>query len=255
MKHSTIRPGLLVSLKTSINGGIKYSKTVIDRKTRNEDGSETETWETERVTEDADEYARMQKARTLAAGTIRRVAKTTAFGLLAPEADSDLLDAAIVKAREITSAANAAAQYSRLSVYVLVGKVASDDVEAQRAINSELRDLMALMERGISEVDVKKIRDAADKAREIGAMLSPEAAGRVQVAVDAAREVAKRIVKAGQNAAQEIDKSTLRRIAEMRFSFLDTEEAQDVGQVAASTGRELDFGDGEASASSTTGAL
>ena len=48
---------------------------------------------------------------------------------------------------------------------------------------------MGQMEQGLQNLDVKSIRDAASKAKSIGQMLAPEAAVRIQLAIDAARDV------------------------------------------------------------------
>lgn len=119
---------------------------------------------------------------------------------------------------------NSVARLTRVSVYVMVGRIAADDVEAVRAINSEVRDLLADMEMGIRDLDVARIRKAADKAKEVGSMLSPDAMARIQIAIDVARSTARKIVKAGEQAAEEVDRSVLRRIAEQRTAFLDMDE-------------------------------
>ena len=71
---------------------------------------------------------------------------------------------------------NRTATLSRVSVYAMIGRVAADDVEAVKAINSEVSDLLGQMQEGLKNLDVKSIRDAATKAKQIGQMLSPTAA-------------------------------------------------------------------------------
>jgi len=100
--------------------------------------------------------------------------------------------------------------------------------EAVKAINSEVRELIDTMQTGVSNMDVTTIRNAANKAREIGNMLTPEAQVRIQFAIDAARQVAKTIVKAGEAASLEVDKIAIRKIAEQRTAFLDFSEQAEV---------------------------
>ncbi len=103
----------------------------------------------------------------------------------------------------------------------MIGRVASDDAEAVKAINAEIRELIGNMETGIRKVDVSAIRDAATKARDLGQMLTPDAAARVNVAIEAARKIATAFVKAGDTAATEIDSRVLQTLAEARTAFLD----------------------------------
>lgn len=174
-----------------------------------------------RTITDPEEHEKAIKARSEAARKIRSVCTKSAFGLLCPEIEAPALDRAIKEARAIAEAFNETATLSRVTVYVMTGKIAADDVEAVKAINGEVRDLMDMMQDGIKRLDVKAIRDAADRAKEIGSMLPPDAQVRAQMAIDVARQVAKNIVKAGEASAKEVDEVALRKITEMRTAFLD----------------------------------
>lgn len=224
MKHSTIRPGLLVSLKTSVIGNVRYQR----RDIISEAGHAK--WETDRLIADPVEHEAAAKARGAARSLISKVCIASAFGLLCPEADADKLEQAIKEARKVADAFNETAALSRVNVYVITGKVASDDVEAAKSITSEVRDLLETMEEGLKNLDVKKIRQATYDAKRVGNMLTPEAAGRVQLAIDAARSSARQIVKAGEQAAAEVDLSTIRRLQEVRTSFLDLDEVKEVAR-------------------------
>lgn len=228
MKTSTLRPGLLVSLKTSITGNVAYTKEIIDADHLIENGAKVAEWQTRRVIADPDEYENSRKARSKAAGLIRACCTQSAFGLLCPESAKDALDKATKRAREIAEEFNEGAALTQVYVYIIVGRIAPDDVEAVKAINSEVRELLEEMERGLRNFDVKLIRENASKAREIGAMLSPDSAARVQIAVEAARTAAKRIVQAGDTAAKELDTAAIRAITESRTAFLDLDGASDV---------------------------
>lgn len=224
----TLRPGFLISLKTSVRGNVKYDKRNIEAETVTEDGEEVVQWETKRTIADAKEFKAASEARSKARSIISSVCVNSAFGLLAPEAAHEELEKSIADARKVADAFNATAKLTRVSIYIMVGKVASDDVEAVRAINSEVSDLLADMERGLRNMDVKVIREAASKAKSVGQMLSPEAAARVQMAVEAARSSARKIVQAGEQAAAEIDLRAIRTVTESRSMFLDLGESKEI---------------------------
>jgi hypothetical protein len=225
---STLRPGYLVSLKTSVRGNVHYARTDLGSE---QDGSAAiDKWTTKRTIDDPVEHERAGKARSKAASVIRSVCKQSAFGLLCPEVDSDKLEAATAEARKIIDDFNDTAQLSRISIYVLTGRVMPDDVEAVRAINSEIRELMAEMSGGIENGDVAAIREAASKVKGIGEMLSTDAQTKVEMAVKAARETATKIRKATDDGETtlKVDTSAVRRINELRTAFLDLDDAATV---------------------------
>lgn len=230
---STLRPGLLVSLKTSCRGNVHYDKVDLVAEHETTDGAALAKWETTRTIADPAEFAGAKKAQTKASNIIRSICTFSAFGLLCPEADADRLDEAIREARFVVDQFNRTAALTRVSVYVIAGKIAQDDVEAVRAINSEVRELMDSMAAGIGKLDVKAIRDAASKAKQLGGMLSPEAEARVRIAIDTARDAAKQIVKAGEAAAIEMDTRAIRKITEQRTAFLDMSEQAKVARPKA----------------------
>jgi hypothetical protein len=240
LNTTTLRPGLLVSLKTTLTGNVSYRKETIDPDHLTSDGERRAKWETERTVKDAAEHERGTKARSEAASLIRAVCARSAFGLLCPESAAAELDGAIRKARTIADAFNQGAQLSRLGVYVITGRIAPDDVEAVKAINSEVRELMTDMEAGLANLDVEAIREAANKAKQLGAMLTDEAAARIQTAIDAARSAARRIVKAGEAAACEVDRAALAKVQNARTAFLDLDGGQEM-QAPAAPSRALDL--------------
>jgi hypothetical protein len=227
---STLRPGLLVSLKTSTRGNVAYDKRDIEADHLNKKGERVAKWETTRQIADPEEFARAAEVRSKACSLIRGVCSWSAFGLLCPEADGEELDKAIAAATELTAQFNRTAKITRVSVNVLKGRIAPDDVEAVKAINSEIRDLMSEMETGLQNLDVKQVRAAAQKAKGIGNMLTPNAQARIQIAIDLARKSAIAIVKAGETAAQEIDRATIRKIKEQRTAFLELDEPQEIAK-------------------------
>lgn len=240
MNVSTIRPGLLVSLKSSLSGNVSYVTRDIDPDHLEGDGSRMAKWETARRIQDAAEHEEAVKVRGKARSLVTAICAPSSFGLLCPEADRDRLMSAVDDARTAIDLFNRRAVLSRVSLFVIVGRVAADDVEAVRAINGEVSDLMDAMERGLKDLDVEAVRQAANKARAISSMLSPAAAERAQAAIDVARSAARRIVKAGEAAAIEIDAATLRTIRESRAAFLDLDDVAEM-QEPETSGRALDL--------------
>ena len=230
---TTLRPGLLVSLKTSTRGNVAYDKKDIERDHLNKKGERIAKWETTRQIADPEEFARSQEVRAKVYSVIRSVCIWSAFGLLCPEADAEQLDAAVKEARAMVRAFNDDAKITRLGVNVLTGRIAPDDVEAVKAINSEVRDLMADMETGLKNLDVKAIRAAAQRAKGIGNMLTPNAQARIQVAIELARKSASQIVKAGERAEVEVDRATIRKIKEQRIAFLELDEPEEIAKPQA----------------------
>jgi len=226
-QFETLRPGFLISLKTSVRGNVQYAKRDLTQETT-EDGKAVAEWETKRTIADPVEFKAAGEARSKARSIINSVCVQSAFGLLCPEKAQEELDRAVKDAHKVVDAFNRTATLTRVGVYVMVGKIASDDVEAVKAINSEVSDLLGQMEQGLRNLDVKSIRDAANKAKSIGQMLAPDAAVRIQMAIDAARDAARKMVKAGEQAAVEIDMRAVRTVTDMRTAFLDLDEAKEV---------------------------
>lgn len=238
IQTDTLRPGRLVSLKTSTRGNVTYVKSEIEQETT-EAGTSKKKWETTRTIVDAVEHEAAEKTRSQAWRAVASVCVKTAFGLLCPEANIEGLDKAVVEARKLVDAFNATASLSRVSIFVITGKVSPDDVEALKAINSEVRDLMEDMQRGMRELDVKAVREAATKAKEVGGMLSADYEAKVQIAVEAARSVAKKIVADGKDQST-VDQFAINKITEMRTAFLDLDDSKEV-QAPAHKGRSLDL--------------
>jgi len=240
IKTSTLRPGLLVSLRTILSGNVSYQTQTIEAEHATDDGQRRAKWETLKTVTDPEEHEAGKVARGKARSAVSRVCSWSAFGLLCPEANAAELEAAIADARKTADAFNEGAKVTRLSVYVLTGRIAADDVEAAKAINSEVRELLDTMARGVSGLDPEAIREAANRARGLGQMLNPETEARLRVAIEAARNVARQIVKAGESAAIEVDRLALRKIAESRTAFLDLSDADEIAAPVAS-GRAVDL--------------
>jgi len=240
MRKSTLRPGLLVSLKTSIHGNVAYRVNEIEEDHLDADGVRRATWQTERTIRDPEEHEEAIKIRTRCRSLVTGVCSVSSFGLLCPEAWEGRLADAVEEAQELVAEFNARASLTRISVYVLVGRIAESDSEAVRAINSDIRELLDTMEGGLRSLDVKSVREAATRARSLGAMLSEDASEQVQDAIQMARRAARAIVKAGEEGEVEISREALDTLARARTSFLDLDDAREVA-VPATVGRGIDL--------------
>ena len=220
---STLRPGLLVSLKTSVRGNVSYQKVDLENETVA--GTSITRWETTRKIADAAEQERAIKVRSKASNLVKGVCARTSFGLLCPEDDQWKLEDAIVAAQTLVREFNSTAVYNRIDVYTIVGRIIPNDGEAVRAINSEIRELIDGMERGISARDIAVIRGAAAAAKNVGKMLSPAAQARFQEAIDSARAIANTLKQRAVEAVVEIDQQQLAALKRARTEFLDLEAA------------------------------
>jgi hypothetical protein len=227
-------------MSTSIKGNCRYISETIENAHIGDQGEERARWETTRVIADPDEHDEAMKIRGKARGLIVAQCLPSAFGLLCPESKLDELLAAINEARILVDKFNADARLTRVAFNVIYGRIEQDDVQAVRAISAELRNLMEEMQAGLANLDVKAVRDAAAKARGISGMLAPEAKTRLEVAIVAARESAKKIVKAGEVIGLEIDRDAIEKIDQARVSFLDLEDAREVATPAVD-GRNIDL--------------
>ena len=239
-KVSTLRPGYMVALSTKLRGNVTYQTRVIEDEHRTENGEAEALWETKRIKQDADEDERAKKARSAARQAVVRPCAPSEFGLLCPENRLADLEAGIKLGQRIVDDFNASAKFTRLGFYVMLGRVAEDDAKAVKAINFEVRELLDAMNEGIRTVDVKAIRFAADKAKDLSAMLSPSANEAVQNAVKIARAEAVKIVRAGETAAAVIDQAALARLTETKLAFLDLEDGEEV-KAPEATGLSLDL--------------
>ena len=209
-------------------------------------GARVARWETAREIPDPAEFERAIVARSAARGLIVKECCSSSFGLLCPMANEGALFDAIEGARRIADEFNSGAALSRIGVYALVGRVASDDLEAARAIGAEVRELLEAMRAGIAAADPEAIRAAAAKAKAIGGMLSADVAGQVSAAIkearSAAREIVRRVEKAGETAAAVVAECNTGAIDAARFAFLDLDDGgdRDVSSVTVG-GRGIDL--------------
>jgi len=217
----TIRPGVLVSVKTSHAGNRSYQKKEIERPHRTDDGVERSRWDTVRIVFDPDEAKEASQVASRARYLITRLCADTAHGPLCPMDRREELYEAIKEARELVEKFNETSVFSRVEVNVICGEIVADDVMAARALFSETEKFMTQMQEGLEQLDVKKVRAACNKLLDVGQMLSPEASTTAALAVNTARAACRKIVAAGEQAAIEIDQKAIETIGLARNSFLD----------------------------------
>ena len=240
MKKSTLKPGLLVSLKTSLSGNVSYRVRDVEEAHTTTGGAMRAVWETERTTLDPAEHEEAIKVRSRCRSLITGVCSASSFGLLCPEDKEEALSAALDEAVGLADEFNRRAALTRIGVFVLVGRIAADDAEAVRAIGTEVRELIETMEQGLTRLDVETVRGAATKAKQLGAMLDEGANERLQEAISVARTACRAIVRAGEQGAAEVDRAVLDRMAQARTAFLDLEEGEEV-LAPTTVGRGIDL--------------
>lgn len=233
MKTALIRPGILVSLKTVVSGGISYRKAdlALDELdvAQQEAGVGVKRWQTTRTIVDEAEHERASKTRSAAATAVRSQCARTSFGLLCPAGREEKLDEALTQARAMADEHNASAKHTFVQVYVLKGRIASTDEEAARAIASEVQSMLDEMNAGIDKLDPSAIRQAAARARQMSAMLADDQGAKVNAAIEAARtaarEIVKRVEKGGEMAAVVLSELDRGAIQSARMALLDFDTA------------------------------
>lgn len=240
MKPSVLKPGLLVALNTTVRGGVKYSRTDLQADhVDDSSGARIAEWQTLRQIADPQEYERAIQVRGKCRTAILRPCSATSFGAMCPTANEFDLRRGIEEAQTLASEFNRTASLCKVEVFVIVGRVAQDDAEAARAVSAEVRALMDDMQAGIKAANPEAIREAANKAKEIAAMLSDDVQGKVSEAIDqarkAARAIVKRVQKDGEAAADVIRDCSVAKIDAARFAVLDLtpQDAPTVAQDAA----------------------
>lgn len=218
-RNQIIRPGYLVSLKTSLIGNISYHKQVLEREHIVEDGSEQARWETKRVIGDRAEHDRGWKAQAEARAKVSRVCTNTAFGLLCPEERNGELQTAIAEAKQIAADFNSTARLSRINVYVIVGKIAPEQFDVVSAMAAEALELLSEMQGGITSRSAQTIRTAANELRRLSDMFSENGRDRLKEAIDAGREAARKIVKAPNGPAHEAEAAAAGTVRSVQQQF------------------------------------
>ena len=237
MSIMKLRPGILVSLRTRVVGGVEYERVQLESQ-RNA-GFDIEKWETTRTIADVEAHERAKVVRSKANSLVRGVCIKSEFGLLCPNKRRDELADAIREARKIVEFHNSASTSISVSVHVIRGEIVDSDTDALQAIADEVQELLAEMDRGVraGASSVVDIRAAASRAKALGAMLDSRSEERVDDAVQsarrAARDIVRRVKKNGEDALAEIVSENCGTINSMRVAFLEFDEGSEVDVLPA----------------------
>ena len=243
----TIKPGYLVSVKTSRQGGVKYLHA--DKsKQFDSDRREIARWETTRVIDDVSEFDRAANEQLGANYLIAKCCIRTPFGYVCPEENIVKLNEAIEAAHQKIDAFNKSATHTTLYVRVLKGKIAANDTEAFKAITGEIRELATKISAAITTADIKQIREAASMAKSMGKMLDVKLQSDVNVVVKAARAAARlvtKLEKKGEKIEAVLFEEFKSPIDKLSKAFLDLEcDDTDADTMPTiNTQRELDLED------------
>ena len=226
MYTATIKPGCLISIKTTCHGGVQYNRVDMGLE-YDGNGQEISEWQTTRVIEDKTEHERSVQVRAKCSNILRLACISTPFGSICPEEKIDEFMVIYENARKLAEEFNESAQNIRITINMMRGRIASDDQEAVRSMISEMRELAQAMDTAISSGDVKAIREAAGMALRMGAMLDESVGDRISEAVKAARkaarEIVKRVEKKGEKLEEVVNEQNTQPIDQMRVAFLDLE--------------------------------
>ncbi len=227
-KTQTIRPGIFVNIRTSIDGNVSYQRVDVITGEKLPDGSEKSEWNTKKLVEDPVELERAIKVRGQARTLVEKLCTKTTIGLWCSPEQKGALDAARDAADVLVAEFNRSAQRTKLWISVIPSRLESDDTRALRDITREVSRLVQQMDVGIKEFDADKIREAATEARRLSSMLSDDKKAKVNAAVEQARKAAtmitKRVEKDGEDRALVLLDIQRSQIESARITFLDMEE-------------------------------
>ena len=227
-KTITIKPGYLVALSVRMSGGVSYRRVDLST-SRNESGALISHWETTKYVNNPEELAEAARTRSYAQATIRAKCVPTSFGLICPLGREEELSIAIEAARTRITTFNQTSQHSSMGLYVLKGLIAASDTEATQAIVSEAKSLLDAMEQGLKEANVAQVREAATQARKLSLLLEDKQVTAISEALKtarkAARQIIKRVEKAGEDAEVVVASIDTLPFEVARMAFLDLPEA------------------------------
>lgn len=223
MNTIKLKPGLLVRLRTTIDGGATYEREDL-AKVVGSDHSEVARWTTTRRVENVEEYDAAKKQRVAARKLVAMTCLATPWGLVCPEENEEEMHAALGAARQLAEEFNASATSCRLSVSAMIGRIARDDQEAIIALQEEITLLLTEAQQAVYAGDVVGIRKAATQARQIGRLLDDEESSGVLDAAVAnlrktARDITRLVEKKGEELETVVTNESLRPVAAARYAF------------------------------------
>lgn len=255
----TLRPSILVVLRTTVTGGVTYDRTDLDTGEAPMPGVSRRRWVTDCTIMDPEEHERAGKVRSAARSLFTRICVDAPLGLMLPLTiteegeDADIaraqaqVDVVEAEARALIATHNDIAKHTHITLESSTFTFSSPAQAArnERALRTEIARLMDLMEVGISKADPKVIQGAADRARELAQILGEEAKGVATAAIEQARKarsaILKRIIKEGEDAQTVVMGISRGMIASARTAFLDFDDAPVTAEAPMGAQRSLDL--------------
>jgi len=233
MKMQTLRPGYWVILNTTIaSKNVKYNRVELEAEHITDEGTQRAKWEQTRVVLDPAEQKAGIQARGLARSAIIKPCSWNEFGYMVSEENLPKLREAEIEAKRIAEEFNRTAALTRVNVYVIAAKVASNDVEAMEKINGELREYFDDIQSAVKALDYEAIRENVTRLAKMEGMLSDDVRESTNAAIKAGRKIANDIAKAvrekAEVAAIKIDSELTTKIETARAMFLDLDAVAEV---------------------------
>lgn len=246
LQEKTVKEGLLLHLSVKLQGGVEYQRQDEGKRFSRDDSTLREEWRTLKTTANIKEYEKAVDLRAEIRNRITRLCARSPIGdaLLVPPENESQVKTAIREAWEACEAFNRKASFTRVSVSALFGRVTADDEFTTRSIAREIRATLLAMSEAVKDANPEGIRENAKKARMAGMMLSEAAKARVGEAIDqareAARELTRRVGKAGEQASIVVEELKTDKINAAAYSFLDLDGEAKSEKVAPVVGA-VDF--------------
>jgi hypothetical protein len=234
-----LRPGLLLSLSTCLQGGVQYTREDLAHE---KNGAEERTeWKTEKLVADADELERATRTRGRVRSLIRSACVPTPFGMIFSPDNEGVLDARIAEAETLCAAFNAGAVHTQVQFRTLRGRIAENTQEAIAAVRGEIQTLLGELEYALTAGRVTGIREVAQRATQMGRLLEEgtEARSVLERAVKESRRVAtelvKRVEEGAAATAEILASANLKLVSTARNTFSDEE----IGEITDGAGLTL----------------
>ena len=142
-----LKAGYLVSLKTSVTGGIEYLRFNREANaSADTPGAVEETFTTKKLTMNPEEHKAAIQVRSKAVYAIRKVAADTPFGYMVPLEQRAALEAALVEAKSYVAAFNAEAKHTYVSFRMVKGLIDDGDHDTALAIAQEAIDALTTLQ-------------------------------------------------------------------------------------------------------------
>ena len=231
MERRIIKPSILVGLKSTISGGIKYDRVDLERARIDNNGTEMAKWETTRLIDNKDEYDEAVKVRGKAVSNIRRLCHAFDLGLVCPMEKVEELETAIRESKEIVREFNRDSIYSKINIFPSTWEARDNGEDAVRQLSAEVMELIEEMQTGINSFNVAGIRKAANKARQLAGVWEREPEDMLNDAIKQARKAArmfvKRVEKEGEQAEAVLAEVKRNDLEKARVAFLDYSQEEE----------------------------